>query len=472
MPAVTAIVRRCFSGGAGLLGAICILCGPSLDAAEPPNVVVILADDLGWADLPCYGNTFNEAPNIDRLARQGVRFTQFYAGPVCSPTRANLQSGQDQARLGITQHIPGHRRPFAKLSDPVVAPHLPLEVETFAERLREVGYATGYFGKWHLGGPGYGPEEQGWETVIEHRGNVVPPKISGSDQPRRTAEFLTEEAIDFIEAHRDRPFLLQLSHFAVHIPLSTTPELLEKYRGKEPMPGYPSRPEYAGLLEELDHSVGRITEAIDRLGLGERTLVLFLSDNGGLETEQNGRIVTSNRPLGNEKGTLYEGGIRVPAIARWTGRIPASAECETPAITMDVYPTLLELTDAPEPQNQPLDGVNLTTLLSDPEQRLSRDTLYWHLPHYHHSTPASAIRRGDWKLIEFFEDGRAELYNLREDLGERTNLADHEPQRTGALRTALAAWREEVGAEMPEPNPRYDPARASELARRTRPARE
>jgi uncharacterized sulfatase len=449
-------------------GAALLSLGAHLCAAEGdrPNVVLILADDLGWADLACYGNKFNETPGIDRLAKQGVRFTQFYAGPVCSPTRANLQSGQDQARFGITQHIPGHRRPLAKLIDPLVPPQLPLEVETFAERLSAAGYATGYFGKWHLGKAGYGPQDQGWQTVLECQGNTVSPAISGSDQSRRTAEFLSERAIRFIEAHKEQPFLLQVSHSAVHIALSTTPELLAKYQGKQPQAGYPSRPEYAGLLEELDRSVGRIVDAVDRLGLSERTLLVFLSDNGGLEHEQSGRIVTSNQPLRGEKGTLYEGGIRVPAIARWTGRIPAGATCGTPSITMDVYPTLLEMCGVASAENQVLDGVSVAPLLRDPAAGLRRDALYWHLPHYHHSTPASAIRRGDWKLIEFFEDGALELYNLRDDPGEKTNLASQEAATARELKSALAAWRAKVGARMPTANPNYDPARATELGKR------
>ena len=446
----------------------CLIAPPASRAATTPatrpNIILILADDLGWADVGCYGNTFNETPNIDRLARQGVRFTQFYAGPVCSPTRTNLQSGQDQARFGITQHIPGHRRPFAKLRDPEVPRQLPLEVETFAERLAAAGYATGYFGKWHLGGVGFGPARQGWQTALECNGNTQPPSVTGSSGTRRTAEFLTEKALEFIAANRTRPFLLQVSHQAVHIPLSTTPELLKKYEAKRPMPGYPSNPAYAGLLEELDQSVGRIVEAVDRIGLSENTLILFLSDNGGIEHEQSGRVVTSNQPLRGEKGTLYEGGIRIPAIARWSGRVPSGRESATPLITMDVYPTLLELSGAPPPARQPVDGVSLAKLLSEPDAKLDRDTLYWHLPHYHHSTPASAIRRGDWKLIEFFENNSAELYDLGRDPGEKNNLAASEPQRTRELRTALAAWRRDVRARMPEPNPEHDPARASERA--------
>ena len=432
-------------------------------AGAKPNIILILADDLGWADLACYGNTFNETPNIDKLARQGVRFTQFYAGPVCSPTRASIQSGQNQARLGITVHIPGHWRPFAKMVEPPVALNLPLEIETFAERLGGAGYQTGYFGKWHLGDAGFGPAEQGWRTAIETQGNVVPPRIAPANPPRRTAEFLTEKAVAFIEANKDKPFLLQVSHFAVHIPLSTTPELLKKYQAKPPMPNYPSRPEYAGLLEELDQSVGKITETVDRLGLGENTLIVFVSDNGGLHREQGGTITTSNAPLRSEKGTVYEGGIRVPCIVRWTGSIPAAKESATIGATIDLYPTFLETAKVAAGKQQLLDGVSLLPVFKDPAAGISRDALYWHLPHYHHSTPASAMRQGDWKLIEFFEDGALELYNLRDDLGEANNLAARFPDRTNAMHAALRAWRKEVQAQMPQRNPAYDPARADEF---------
>lgn len=434
---------------------------PGHSQATPPNIIIILADDLGWADLGCYGNAYNETPHLDRLASEGLRFTQFYAGPVCSPTRANLQSGQDQARFGITQHIPGHRRPYARLIDPVVPLQLPLETLTFAEALSAAGYRTGYFGKWHLGGAGFGPTDQGWQTAMETKGNTQP--MPGGEH-RRTAAFLTEKAVAFIEANHTRPFLLQVSHNAVHITLSTTPELLAKYQAKPPMPGYPSRPEYAGLLEELDQSVGAITATVDRLGISQNTLIFFVSDNGGLEHEQNGTVVTSNRPLRSEKGTLYEGGIRVPAIARWPGAIPFGKISAAPAITYDLYPTLLELTQTVAPQDQPLDGVSLALHLRDPATDLPRDTLHWHLPHYHHSTPASAIRQGNWKLIEFFEDNRAELYHLSEDIGESTDLSSREPERTAALRAALATWREKVSARLPVPNPAHDPARADELA--------
>ena len=445
--------------------AACLLASATSVFAQgtQPNIILILADDLGWADLGCYGNKFNETPNIDRLAREGLRFTQFYAGPVCSPTRTNLQSGQDQARFGITQHIPGHRRPYARLSDPVVPLQLPLAVETFAERLDAAGYRTGYFGKWHLGGARFGPTQQGWTTALETQGHTQP-AAPGRTTPQRTAEFLTDRAVDFIAAHRGQPFLLQVSHYAVHIPLSTTPALEKKFAAKPPQPGYPSNPLYAGLLAELDASVGRIVGAVDAAGLADNTLVVFISDNGGIEHEQSGRVVTSNRPLRGEKGTLYEGGVRIPAIARWPGTIPAGRVSATPAITHDLYPTFVELGHATLPTTQPQDGVSLAALLRNPAAALARDTLYWHLPHYHHSTPASSLRRGDWKLIEFFEDSALELYNLAADPAEQTNLATREPARARELRDALAAWRTRVGARLPEPNPQHDPARATELA--------
>jgi uncharacterized sulfatase len=251
----------------------------------------------------------------------------------------------------------------------------------------------------------------------------------------------------------------------VHIPLSTRPDLLAKYTRKAPMRDYPSNPAYAGLVEEMDESVGRIVAAIQQAGLAERTLILFLSDNGGLVHEQDGTVVTSNAPLRGEKGTLYEGGIRVPAIACWSKRIAAGGVSHSPAITMDVYPTLLELSRGEPAENQPLDGISLAGVLNNPDQKPARDTLYWHLPHYHHSTPASAIRRGDWKLIEFFEDGQRQLFNLALDPGEQHSLAAAEPAKTEELQTALAAWRKRVAARVPTPNPSYDPQRATELAK-------
>ncbi len=266
-------------------------------------------------------------------------------------------------------------------------------------------------------------------------------------------------------AHRTGPFLLQLSSSAVHIPLSTTPALLAKYKTKTTVSGYPSRPDYAGLVEELDQLVGRVLDAVDAAGLAENTIIVFSSDNGGLETQQDGTVVTSNAPLRNEKGSLYEGGIRIPFIVRWPGRIPKGTVSDCPISTLDLYPTFLDIAGVLLPATQPVDGLSLVAALRDPKARLKRDTLTWHLPHYHHSTPASAIRRGDWKLIEFFEDNSVELYHLGRDVGERTNLASREPDIVAELRGALAEWRRSVGARMPVPNPNHDPFRERQLGR-------
>lgn len=450
-----------------LLPRLALLAGMVVFASEgnarsaTPNILLILADDLGWADLGCYGNAFNETPHLDRLAEQGARFTQFYADPACSPSRASVQTGQYPARFGITVHIPGHWRPFARMVEPPVALNLPLEAETFAERLKSAGYVTGYFGKWHLGDELHGPVHQGWDVSLVLTGNSVPDTIDDSQPPRRTAEFITERALDFIDGHRDRPFLLQLSHFAVHIPLSTTPSLQRKYERKPALPGYPSNPTYAGLLHELDDSVGRIVSRIDELGLGERTLIVFVSDNGALEVDFRGRVITENAPLRGEKGMLYEGGIRVPFIARWTGRI-APGEVNDPAHLIDLYPTFMELAQVLPLDRHPPDGQSLIPALlhhaADSEPR----TLYWHLPHYHHDTPGSALRHDDWKLIERFEDASLELYNLADDPGERRNLSDREPARAAALRERLMNWRREVQAQLPRENPGHDVRRETE----------
>jgi uncharacterized sulfatase len=442
--------------GAGIAPA-----GPDLATQRPtpPNIVLILADDLGWADLGCYGNAFNETPNIDRLARDGARFTRFYSEPVCSPSRACLQTGRHCARVGITVHIPGHWRPFAKMVEPPVALELPLEVETFAERLKAAGYATGYFGKWHLGDNG-DAARQGWDEAVVFTGHNVPEKILVGKTPGRTAAFLTEKAVDFINRNRARPFLLQVSHFAVHIPLSTTGALLEKYKRKPPAPPYPGLPEYAGLLEELDQSVGGIAAALDRLGLAENTLFVFVSDNGGLCREITGVPATSNAPLRGEKGSLHEGGIRVPCIIRWPARVKPST-LPAPAHLMDLYPTFLAAAGAaPRADFQP-DGISLLPLLEETAPWPER-TFFWHFPHYHHTTPATAMMRGPWKYIEYFEDGAQELYNLENDLAESRNLAGQHPEMLAEMRRALARFRHDVQAQMPQKNPGHNPARADE----------
>ncbi len=423
---------------------------------------------MGWPDAGCYGNRFNETPNIDRLAAQGMRFTDAYtASPVCSPTRVSIMAGQYPARVGINDFIPGHQRPYEKLKTPVNrTQYLPLEVTSLAEALKPAGYATGYFGKWHLGGREHFPDAQGFDSWLVSVGRhfqfrTTPPM--DIEEGTYLTEFLTDHAEKFIEEHREQPFLLYLSHYAVHIPLEARQELIDKYEAKEKPHEGVNNPVYAAMVEHVDQSVGRIMAKLDELGLADNTVVVFTSDNGGLRQRYDlqGPIVSSNAPLRDEKGSLYEGGIRVPLIVRWPEVIEPGTTSSEPVSSIDFYPTFVDIAGTPPPVNQVLDGVSLRPVL---EQRgaLDRDAIYWHYPHYHHSTPAGAIRAGDWKLLEFFEDGRLELYNLDDDISESRNLAESLPDKTAELREKLAAWRDELDADMPGPNPDYDPARAHE----------
>lgn len=465
------INRRGFMAAAAAAALAGFTHGRQTFAAEQPsrqpNIVFILADDLGWADLGCYGNRFHETPNLDRLASQGVRFTDAYAAcPVCSPTRASIMAGQYPARVGITDFIPGHWRPYEKLRVPINrTQYLPLEVVTLAETLKQAGYATGMFGKWHLGGREQSPDKQGFDDVLESNGRhfkftTNPPREYPEDA--YLAEVLTDESERFMEENRERPFFLYLAHFAVHIPLEARKALIEKYENKAKPEGGVNNPVYAAMVEHVDQSVGRVMDKLDALGLSENTLLVFMSDNGGLwqRYDGQGEIVTSNAPLRGEKGTLYEGGIREPLIMRLPGTIEAGTECAAPVTSVDFYPTFVAAARGMLPEGQALDGVDLAPLLRD--DPLDREAIFWHYPHYHHSVPAGAVRAADWKLIEFYDDGHVELYNLAEDIGETNNLADAMPEKARELRERLAAWRNEVDAAMPEPNPDHDPARAGE----------
>jgi uncharacterized sulfatase len=454
------------------------------EVAKKPNFLFILIDDMGWSDLPCYGNAFHETPNIDRLAQLGMRFTDAYAaGPVCSPTRGSILAGQYTARTGITDFIPGHWRPWAKLIVPENRLHLPLETTTLAEALKAHGYACGHIGKWHLGGKAHGPQQQGFENVTGGVRSRNDKGVTG----------FTNRAIKFIEENKETPFFLHLSHHTVHIPLEAPQELVEKYErklvsaqrqagaGPKPQTGV-NNPVYAAMIEHLDDSTGRILKKLDELDLADSTMVVFFSDNGGLYKPYGGyggdmSPVCSNAPLRAEKGTLYEGGIREPLIIRWPGVVKPGTTCSAAVCSVDFYPTFLQAAGAKPDSHHTLDGESLLPLLAlvSAERAgagqtggLQRDAMFWHYPHYHHSTPAGAIRQGKWKLIEFFEDGRLELYNLESDIGEKQNLAKKMPERAAALQRKLAAWRQSVGAKMPIPNPDYDPAKAHEWRRRRR----
>jgi arylsulfatase A len=431
-----------------LLAAFAILV-PSATAGEAkkrPNIVFILADDLGINDLSCYGRKDQPTPHLDRLARQGARFTTAYsAEPVCSPTRASLMTGKNPARLHLTTFLPG--RPDAAsqlLLHPRIEPQLPLTARTIAELLKGAGYATGCFGKWHLGGKGFLPTERGFDVYHPGRGNTEPSATEGGK-----GEYdLTLHAEKFIEANRARPFFCYLPHHTPHIPLAARADLVEKH--KEAF-----NPVYAAMIESLDNCVGRLVAKVDALGLAESTLIIFMSDNGGLHVlEFQGTPATHNTPYRAGKGFLYEGGVRVPLLMRWPGHIKAGTVIDTPVISTDLAPTMLALAgilaDMP-------DGVSLAGLLTRGEALLAR-ALFWHFPHYTNqgSRPGGAVREGAWKLLEHYEDGHCELFNLEQDPGEAKDISAQEPARVAALRGKLEKWRREIGAQENRMNPKFN----------------
>lgn len=439
---------------------------------RPLNFIFILVDDWGWTDLGCYGSSFYETPNLDRLASQGARFTQAYSAcTVCSPTRAAVMTGKYPARLHLTDWIKGHVRPHAKLRVPDWTMHLPLEETTIAEALKPAGYATASIGKWHLGDAHLWPTHQGFDVNIAGCDRGSPPSYFSpyniptlKDGP--AGEFLTDresaEACRFIEANKDRPFFLYLPHYAVHTPLMGKKEVVAKYQAKI-KPGQPqANATYAALVESVDDSVGRIVRQLDALGIADRTVLFVTGDNGGLVL----RGITSNLGVRAGKGSAYEGGVRVPLIVRWPGVVKPGTVIDTPVMSIDYLPTIVDMAGRGARAGDTVDGKSIVPLLrgADKPSAWTRDALYWHYPHYHPggATPYSAIRVGDWKLIEFFEDGHVELYNLKADQAETRDLAALEKNRVADLRARLQAWRKSVGAQLPTPNPDYDPKREAQ----------
>lgn len=455
-----------------------------------PNIVFILADDLGQRDLGAYGSTFYETPNLDRLARRGMRFAQAYAAcNVCSPTRASLLTGRYPARLGITDWLPG-RPPQSdeRLARPALAQHLEAGAATFADAFRASGYRTAFIGKWHLGERAEdSPEHHGFDTNIAGSGKGHPPSYFSpyglpnlTDGPRgeHLDDRLTREAITVIRqaAASHQPFLLYLAHYAVHTPLQGRPELVEKYEKKLAalsQTGGPaivtdgpdgrvrvqqSHPVYAAMVESLDTSVGRVLDTLDALGLAEDTIVVFTSDNGGLATAEG--WPTSNLPLRAGKGWAYEGGVREPLLVAWPGRIPADTVSDVIVTSPDFFPTLLELTGLPSRPEAHRDGRSFATSLKSPAVPLPERPIFWHYPHYSNQRgkPHGAIREGRWKLIEWLEDTRVELFDLQTDLAENHDLTRENPETTRRLLAALRAWRDDVGAKMPTANPLFRPA--------------
>jgi arylsulfatase A len=465
----------------------CIVFSACRQQKKMPNIVFILADDLGWADLPVYGNQFNEAPNLTQLAEEGMRFDNAYAAcPVCSPTRASIQAGQYPARVGIIDFITGHWRPYEK----VVVPknriqQLPLETITFAEKLQGAGYATGYFGKWHLGRGEFTPRNQGYDEQVVYNGGpyfgygsrMDPPQDFSDDKV--LSETLTDLGISFIDRHKDEPFLLFLAHYDVHVQLDAQDELIQKYLKKEPVPGYPSNAIYAAMIENIDNSVGRIEDKLAETGLSDNTLVIFFSDNGGLVSRfdnipllASGRlpiyegdtlqyVASSNAPLRAEKGTVYEGGIREPMIVKWPGKVKPGSLNHSVVTSVDFYPTFLEIAGIKPPNSQELDGKSQLGVFTNSVIDYERP-IFWHYPVYHHDVPASVVRKGDYKLIENLVDGSIELFDLKNDIGETKNLAGSNAEKAAELVELLQSWQQEVGARKPIPNPDYDQERREE----------
>ena len=457
---------------------------------KPLNVISILIDDMGWKDLSCYGSSFYETPVIDRLAREGMRFSNAYAScPVCSPSRASLLTGKYPARVGVTDWIGGDTR--GKLISADYLHHLPEGEYTLAHAFKAQGYHTWHVGKWHLGGKEYFPEKFGFDVNIG--GNAWGLPIYGYFSPYHIetlpegpeGEFLTDritdEAIRLLENADDKPFYMNLCHYAVHIPIQAPEHLIEKYRQKAKRMGLPmeealeegehfpcehkkdeyvirrrvqSDPAYAALIENLDTNIGRLIDALERLGRLDDTLILFTSDNGGLSTTESSP--TCNAPLSEGKGWMYEGGVREPLIVWRPGMIPAG-ETDVVVTTPDIYPTLLELAGfAPIPQ-QHVDGMSFAPALRG--EKHDRGAIYWHYPHYGNQggTPGSSVLEDGWKLIHFWEEDVDELYYLPEDISEVNDIAAAHPDKVKALREKLMVWLDEVGAAIPQPNPDYQP---------------
>lgn len=455
-----------------------------------PNFVFILMDDMGWVDLGCQGSSFYETPNLDKLREKGVRFTDAYAScPVCSPTRASIMTGRYPARVGVTNFIGGHTQ--GKLVDAPYTRHLPLTETSLATALREGGYATWHVGKWHLGPEPYWPDQHGFEVNIGgcHWGLPkqgyfspygCPTMADGPDGEYLTDRF-TDEACALIRNKDDRPFYLNLWFHSVHVPIQAKAETIIKYEQKARDLGldqvqtfkegdyFPcehkkdkrilrrllqSDPTYAAMVEHVDENIGKLMATLEETGQADHTVIVFTSDNGGLATAEGSP--TCNAPLSEGKGWMYEGGTREPLLVVWPGVTEAGSTCAAPVTSPDFYPTFLEIAGLDPRPEQHCDGVSLVPALQgDPE--FDRGAMYWHYPHYGNQggTPGASVREGDYKLIEFYEDNRIELYNLREDIGEDHDLAAQQPERVARLHGLLCAWRDEVEAIMPEPNPEF-----------------
>ncbi len=448
-----------------------------------PNFLFIVADDLGYTGLNCYGSKLHETPNIDKFTGSALRFTQAYAAaPVCTPTRASIMTGKYPARLNMTiwsEAAAAGPKPIFKLIDPVTESNLPLDEITIAEALDNAGYLTAHIGKWHLGNAKHYPETQGFDVNVggtlwgapptyfyPYRGSEkfdelrYVPDLPFGDKNEYLTDRLTNEAIKVMDKAGDRPFFLHLSYHTVHSPIQAKPETTKYYREKIKPQMKHKNPEYAAMIHSLDQNVGRLLAKLEHLGIADNTVVIFYSDNGAYVGEINGRVTTSNHPLRSGKGSLYEGGIRVPLIIRWPGVTKPASVCHQPVSSIDFFPTIIQIAgiEADQRRSSSIDGVNIAPLIENPKKETDREALFWHYPHYYSTTtPVSAVRSGKWKLLEFFEDGRLELYNIEKDIGEKNNLAKTNPDITDKLKKRLHRWRQDVKAKIPKPNPDFVP---------------
>lgn len=456
---------------------------------KPTNFVFILVDDLGWTDIGAFGSSFYETPNIDRLAASGMKFTDGYAAcPVCSPTRASIMTGKYPARIDATDwfgapqpdNVEKHWTRDKPLLPAPYKEYMEPEEKTIAETLKENGYATFFAGKWHLGpDEPYYPKQQGFDVNIGgyHRGGPYTgnqyfspydnPKMENGPEGEHLPDRLAMETANFIEQHKDTAFLAYLSFYSVHTPLQSRPDLEQKYQAKKDSLGLEDEwgtegerevrlvqchPVYAGMVEAMDLAVGKVLDQLEVSGVAENTVVIFMSDNGGLSTSEG--HPTSNLPLRGGKGWLYEGGIREPLIVRWPGKTQPGSSSEVPVVSTDFYPTMLEMAGLPMQPQQHMDGKSMTAVLEGSTESV-HDAIFWHYPHYGNQggSPGSAMRQGDWKLIHWYEDDSYELYNLAEDIGEKANVAEQYPERVENMSAALKSWIEEVDGKMPSPNP-------------------
>ena len=459
------------------LGMATVAVGPTLARQQRMNVVFLLADDLGVMDVGAYNpRTFYATPNIDALAKSGMRFTTGYAAcPVCSPTRASILTGKYPVRTGITDYV-GAPQPWPRNTKLLPAPYrtnLALEEVTLAERLRDAGYATFMSGKWHLGDDESTPNAQGF-AGLKRRGNVqfyYPESVTQFDDVNdpKTTDVIADETVKFIAANKNKPFFAYVPFQAVHTPIRARPDLVDRWTtkaasappdrwGKEYLRDVrlvQNHAAYAAMLEQMDTAVGRILAALEQHGIAGNTVVVFTSDNGGLSTSEG--HPTSNEPWRAGKGWPYEGGVRVPVIIRAPGMTKAGSVSDAPVMSTDYYRTLLDLLGLPAAPEQHRDSVSLRPLLAG--GRIEARPLFWHYPHYGNQggAPMSAVRDGQWKLVEWLEDGTLELFDLANDPVERTNLAAREPARVERLHAMLKVWRAETGARLPTKNPAFNP---------------